>query len=128
MKSLCMSSIKINRNLIIDGLILGISTTPLIYIFSGALFGFSTMFSVILLPLYIISLGIILKRRVIGEKLSKVTDQIIELACFLIVIIFIVLISNYNLQTMIERMRYVSLFSFISIVIWWVLLKVISSR
>ena len=123
-----MNVIKTNQNLIIDGMILGMSTTPLIYIFSGALFSFSIMFSVILLPPYIISLGIILKRRVIGEKSNKVTYQVIELICFLIAITFIVLISDYNLQTIIERIRYVSLFSFISVIIWWVLLKIIRSK
>lgn len=120
------SGVITNRHLLINAMILGISTTPLIYILSGALFGFSMMFSVISLPPYIIALGVIIKQRItIKKKTSKTIYQVIESLCFIITLIFIFLISNYNLQTTSERIQNTSLFTLISIAVWCLVLHII---
>lgn len=125
------SNVITNRNLLINAVILGIYTTSFIYIILITLFGggLSTLFYVILLPLYIAVFGMIIKQRMsMTIRNRKIIFQVIEFFYFIISIVFTFLMSSFNLQTTSERIQNVSVFTLISIVVWWVILSVIKSK
>ena len=116
------------HRLLVNGVILGVNTTPLIYIILITLFGggASVMFYVILLPPYIILLGVIIKQRVIIKKTPRKTIyQVIEYIGFIVTIILLFLMSGFNLQTATEQIQNVSFFIVVSIIIWWTILLII---
>ena len=125
------SNVITNCNLLINAVILGIYTTSFIYIILITLFGggLSTLFYVILLPLYIAVFGMIIKQRMsMTIRNRKIIFQVIEFFYFIISIVFTFLMSSFNLQTTSERIQNVSVFTLISIVVWWVILSVIKSK
>ena len=125
------SNVITNRNLLINAIILGVYTTSFIYIILITLFGggLSTLFYVILLPLYIAVFGMIIKQRMsMTIRNRKIIFQVIEFFYFIISIVFTFLMSSFNLQTTSERIQNVSVFTLISIVVWWVILSVIKSK
>ncbi|MGK0441969.1 MAG: hypothetical protein ACJA0N_001775 [Pseudohongiellaceae bacterium] len=120
-----------NRNLLINAMILGVYTTSFIYIVLITLFGggLSTLFYVILLPLYIAAFGMIIKKRIsITIKNRRMILQVFEFIYFIISIAFTFLMSSFNLQSTYERIQNVSVFTLISILIWWVILIFIKSK
>ncbi|MBH0056611.1 hypothetical protein I6F65_06530 [Pseudoalteromonas sp. SWXJZ94C] len=121
------------RSLLVSGVVLGINTTPLIYIMLITLFGggASVMFYVIVLPIYLVLLGVIIQKRVILKTtLKKNIYKAIEYIGFTVTIILLFLMSSFNLQTTTEQIQNVSVFTIASIIVWWTILiiaKVIKS-
>jgi len=105
------------KNHILTAIILGLSCTPLIYIAFGALFSFEILFSVILLPPYLLALAYIFYQR-FWSKSNNILVRIAEYLCIGIAIGFTVLISDFNLQTTVERICTAGIVSIITTTSW----------
>lgn len=117
------------RSLLVSGVVLGINTTPLIYIILITLFGggASVVFYVIILPIYLALLGVIIQQRVILKTtLKKNIYNVIEYIGFIVTMILLFLMSGFNLQTTTEQIQNVSVFTIASIIVWWTILLIIA--
>lgn len=85
--------------------ILGFVLCPLAYIFIGALNGFSTIFSLITLPLLLSSMGYLLYRFVLNSapRSSNKFLMLAEMISWFLIAAFLILISNFTLLSRFER-------------------------
>ena len=90
----------------------GIVLTPLLYIAIGALGGFSSQFSYIILPVYLLCGGYLL-RRFYSSPTQHHTGHwglFLEAICLLLVIVFLAVISGFRLLTTTERISLSAVF------------------
>ena len=116
------------KPLLINSLMLGVASVPLIYMLVGALFAFPAMFSVIFVPPYLLLFADIIRRCVISPKVSNWVNPMMIGVWLMLICLFILLISDFNLQTDSERLFHITLFAFIGIILWsgilWLTAKV----
>ena len=112
---------------ILTAIILGLSCTPLIYIAFGALFSFGIMFSVILLPPYLLALAYIFYQRLLSKS-NNILFQVAEYLCIGIAIGFTILISDFNLQSTVERICTTGIISVITTTSWWLFIIIKSKN
>jgi hypothetical protein len=108
--------------------ILGLVTSPLFFIFSGVLFAFSPMFSLVTLPPLVLGVGYLLRRFVAGPREPWVRRPLtsgLEALSFLVIGMFLVLVSQVNLTVGFERLGIVCT-SFL--VAWALCLPIVSLR
>tara|TARA_B110001454_G_scaffold218354_1_gene246075 strand:+ start:706 stop:1080 length:375 start_codon:yes stop_codon:yes gene_type:complete len=118
-----MNRLITQKERILTAFILGLSCTPLVYIALGALFSFGIMFSVILLPPYLLAIAYIFYQR-LWSKSNTTLFQIAEYLCIGIVVGFTILISDFNLQTTIERIFAIGIISAITTTSWWIFFNI----
>ncbi len=96
--------------------ILGLLFCPLAYVVIGALSGFSFILSAILIPPLLISTGYLTYSYIFSETKEKTSwiKNSIEGICWVIIIFFIYVISNFTLFTLLERVGFFALLYFIT--------------
>lgn len=85
--------------------VLGLIISPFIYIGIGALFQFSFMFSLVFLPPLLLGSGFLFWRHFAKQKRHLTNKSILtfEVLSWIVVVLFLIFISRFNLMTISER-------------------------
>src|SRR5262249_52815509 len=87
--------------------VLGLLATPILYVVTGALGGFSTAFAAITLPPEVAAVGFLLwlyLGAASSQHRSTVVLRVLEVSSWAVCGVFLVLITAANLQTPVERL------------------------
>lgn len=117
------------KKVLLNSIILGISSIPLAYMAIGTLFYFHTVFSLIVVPVYLLVIGIlILFRLTPSPRLQPWLKIPFQIVCFFITIIITALISDFNLQSLEQRLQVIALFGLLCTLFWSFLLSILNVR
>ncbi|XVJ69342.1 MAG: hypothetical protein HEQ39_06585 [Rhizobacter sp.] len=93
--------------IVLTSFIMGLLLTPLVYVAIGALGGFSMAFSILSLPLLLVSTLFLMRRfllRISAPGKAGLGFMVVELVCWLLVGVFLFIVSGFTLLTAEERM------------------------
>jgi len=96
------------RNFLVVGLsacIVGLAICPYLYVVAGALFSFSFLFSLLMLPPLLLSSGFLLWRFLSKpeDQPMRIKSRILEGVSWIMIAVFVVMISDFKLQTNFEK-------------------------
>ncbi len=114
-----------NQNVFFNAVVMSIACIPTCYILIGALTGFSDVFKVVIVPPYILSLFILCMLHV--SNFSYQPKPIISGVCLTVTLFVTYLISDFNLQSIYERVFLVMGMAF-SMFSFWILLLAYLAR